>query len=89
MISRNICSLNPFDLGFGLPLARVYARYFGGDLTLKSMEGYGVDVYIHLPVLGIACENLPESVILSPGNQDSSLQARRRDVLAALAKRAL
>lgn len=75
--------------GFGLPLARVYARYFGGDLTLKSMEGYGVDVYIHLPILGIACENLPEGVILSPGNRDSSVQTRKRDILAALAKRAL
>jgi pyruvate dehydrogenase kinase 2/3/4 len=57
--------------GFGLPLARIYARYFGGELTLKSMEGYGVDAYIYLPVLGSACENLPERVLLSPSNHDS------------------
>ena len=58
--------------GFGLPLARIYARYFGGEVTIKSMEGYGVDAYLYLPVLGVACENLPQRVIRSPGNLDSS-----------------
>jgi len=57
--------------GFGLPLARIYARYFGGELTLKSMEGYGVDAYLYLPVLGNACENLPKRVQKSPGQGDS------------------
>ena len=27
--------------GVGLPLSRTYARYFGGDLDIKSMDGYG------------------------------------------------
>ncbi len=58
--------------GFGLPLARIYARYFGGEVTIKSMEGYGVDAYLYLPMLGVACENLPQRVIRSPGNLDSS-----------------
>lgn len=58
--------------GFGLPLARIYARYFGGEVTIKSMEGYGVDAYLYLPVLGVACENLPQRVVRSPGNLDSS-----------------
>lgn len=57
--------------GFGLPLARIYARYFGGELTLKSMEGYGVDAYLYLPMLGNACENLPKRVLKSPGQNDS------------------
>jgi pyruvate dehydrogenase kinase 2/3/4 len=57
--------------GFGLPMARIYARYFGGELTLKSMEGYGVDAYLYLPVLGDACENLPKRVRKSPANHDS------------------
>ncbi|KAG0750007.1 hypothetical protein G6F57_000661 [Rhizopus arrhizus] len=35
-------------LGFGLPLARMYARYFGGSLTLVSMWGYGCDVFLKL-----------------------------------------
>lgn len=59
--------------GFGLPLARIYARYFGGELTLKSMEGYGLDAYLYLPVLGVACENLPKEVNSSPGNLDSNV----------------
>eukprot|EP00522_Entomoneis_paludosa_P009424 CAMPEP_0172441984 /NCGR_PEP_ID=MMETSP1065-20121228/2469_1 /TAXON_ID=265537 /ORGANISM="Amphiprora paludosa, Strain CCMP125" /LENGTH=641 /DNA_ID=CAMNT_0013191625 /DNA_START=333 /DNA_END=2258 /DNA_ORIENTATION=+ len=58
--------------GFGLPLCRIYARYLGGDLTLKSMEGYGLDAYLHLPRLGVACENLPRLVRHSPGERDST-----------------
>lgn len=26
--------------GYGLPISRLYARYFGGDLKLISMEGW-------------------------------------------------
>lgn len=39
-------------LGYGLPISRSYARYFGGDLNLMSMEGYGTDAFLHLPRLG-------------------------------------
>ena len=35
-------------LGFGLPLSRLHARYFGGDLRLVNVNGYGVDVYLDL-----------------------------------------
>ena len=35
-------------LGYGLPIARNYARYFGGDLEIMSMEAYGTDSYIYL-----------------------------------------
>lgn len=45
--------------GYGLPLARLYARYFGGDLKLISMEGYGTDVYLHLNRLSSSAEPLP------------------------------
>lgn len=27
--------------GYGLPISRLYARYFGGDMQIISMEGYG------------------------------------------------
>ena len=40
------------QLGYGLPISRAYARYFGGDLNLMSMEGYGTDAFLHLPRLG-------------------------------------
>lgn len=39
-------------LGYGLPISRSYARYFGGDLDIMSMEGYGTDAFVHLTRLG-------------------------------------
>ena len=38
-------------LGYGIPLSRVYARYFQGDLKMMSMQGLGTDVYIYLKAL--------------------------------------
>ncbi|XP_057416423.1 pyruvate dehydrogenase (acetyl-transferring) kinase, mitochondrial-like [Lotus japonicus] len=45
--------------GYGLPISRLYARYFGGDLQVISMEGYGTDAYLHLCRLGDSQEPLP------------------------------
>jgi pyruvate dehydrogenase kinase 2/3/4 len=45
--------------GYGLPISRLYARYFGGDLQVISMEGYGTDAYLHLSRLGNVQEPLP------------------------------
>lgn len=45
--------------GYGLPILRLYAQYFGGDLKLILMEGYGTDVYMHLNRLSSSSEPLP------------------------------
>ncbi|KAJ3077603.1 hypothetical protein HK102_005095 [Quaeritorhiza haematococci] len=47
--------------GHGLPLSRIMARYFGGDLELVSMEGYGTDAYLYLFQRDTAYENIPET----------------------------
>ena len=44
---------------YGLPISRSYARYFGGDLSIVSMEGYGTDAFVHLSRLGHHSEPLP------------------------------
>lgn len=46
--------------GYGLPLSRLYARYFQGDIVLTSYEGFGTDAIIYLKVMsGEANEMLP------------------------------
>ena len=45
-------------LGYGLPISRGYARYFGGDLNIMSMEGFGTDAFLHLPRLSNRAEPL-------------------------------
>lgn len=42
--------------GVGLPLSRLYARYFGGDLEIHHMYGHGCTVAIHMSRLGTTAE---------------------------------
>lgn len=46
-------------LGYGLPISRSYARYFGGDIDLMSMDGHGTDVFVYLKRLGDTKEPIP------------------------------
>ncbi|APA12784.1 hypothetical protein sscle_10g075540 [Sclerotinia sclerotiorum 1980 UF-70] len=39
-------------LGYGLPLGRAYAEYFGGGIEIQSLYGWGCDVYLRLKGLG-------------------------------------
>ncbi|KJE96262.1 kinase [Capsaspora owczarzaki ATCC 30864] len=44
-------------LGFGLPMSRVNAEYFGGSLNICSMHGYGCDVFLRLNHIGDTLES--------------------------------
>lgn len=37
-------------LGYGLPIARLYAKYFHGNLSLSSVEGLGTWAYVSIKV---------------------------------------
>ncbi|KAK5003197.1 hypothetical protein LTR28_010473 [Elasticomyces elasticus] len=39
-------------LGYGLPLGRAYAEYFGGGIAVQSLWGWGADVYLSLRGVG-------------------------------------
>jgi len=34
--------------GFGLPLTRLYAQYFGGEVFMQALPGHGTDMYLLL-----------------------------------------
>lgn len=39
--------------GIGLPLARMYAEYFGGALSIFTCQGYGSDAFLTVPKFGV------------------------------------
>ena len=56
---RSLTSRPPnLRLGMGLPMSRVYAEYWAGQLELQSLEGYGVDAFLQISKLGNKNEQL-------------------------------
>lgn len=52
-ISSNSGQLSSIaGLGYGLPLSRAYAEYFGGSIAVQSLWGWGTDVYLTLNGVG-------------------------------------
>ncbi|KAL3471972.1 hypothetical protein BJX99DRAFT_250068 [Aspergillus californicus] len=53
-------------LGYGLPLSRAYAEYFGGSIAVQSLWGWGTDVYLTLQGLHSSSSCLHHSSSLNP-----------------------
>jgi signal transduction histidine kinase len=66
--------------GVGLPLSRLYARYFGGDVHMSQMYGHGTDVFINLNRLG----NHTELDVSS----DEEAEERQRSAARAITRNA-
>lgn len=45
-------------LGFGLPISRIYAKYFGGSLEVKNIPGYGCDVFLRIPNISVVSDQV-------------------------------
>uniref|UniRef100_H3GK05 Protein-serine/threonine kinase n=1 Tax=Phytophthora ramorum TaxID=164328 RepID=H3GK05_PHYRM len=45
--------------GYGLPMARLFARYFGGEVVFSSLEGSGSTAFIQAHRLGTNMELVP------------------------------
>ncbi|CAM9998617.1 unnamed protein product [Pylaiella littoralis] len=55
-------SIDPLcGMGIGLPVSRLYARHFGGDLRMLSFQGHGTHVGLFLPMASDGVERLPLS----------------------------
>jgi signal transduction histidine kinase len=54
--------------GVGLPMSRLYARYLGGSLDLRTWPGYGTDAYLVLPrISSKQLEVIPDQEGLAQG----------------------
>lgn len=47
-----------YFLFYRLPLARIYAQYFGGSLNLMSLYGHGCDLFLKLKDINESLDNL-------------------------------
>lgn len=52
-LEKLITRPHEYKLGLGLPMCKVYADYWNGDLLMNSLEGYGSDTSLTLSKLGL------------------------------------
>jgi len=60
--------------GFGLPLTRLHAQYFGGDFFMQALPGHGTDMYLllnHLKEGSPSTETEDPSTALTVDENDS------------------
>jgi len=51
------------ETGLGLPMTKIYTDFFGGSLSLRSLDGHGMDVFVRLPKLGTNKEAIEDIVL--------------------------
>ncbi|PWN47333.1 hypothetical protein IE53DRAFT_390537 [Violaceomyces palustris] len=51
------------ETGLGLPMAKVYCDFFGGNLSIRSLDGHSTDIYVRLPKLGTKMETIEDIVL--------------------------
>lgn len=84
--------------GYGLPLSRLYARYFHGDLILNSYDGYGTDAVVYLktstleatellPVFNKTSKKQYNSSIATADWTDPSFSGANRGILSGNAEK--
>lgn len=62
LMTNNTVQETPLaGLGFGLPISRLYARFYGGDISIDSQLGVGTSCDIHLDLKGVAGEPVIDS----------------------------
>lgn len=68
--------------GFGLPLTRLHAQYFGGDVFMQALPGHGTDMYLLLTHLkeGTPSTEIDDlaTILESDGSNDASCKPNRR-----------
>jgi len=63
-------------LGYGLPLSRLYAQYFHGNMAINSLSGYGTDTYVYLKAIE---EDAPEKLPLYSHKETSKVYKRKQE----------
>jgi len=72
--------------GVGIPLSRMYAQYFGGDLQASSQEGQGTEVIISLSHSPLCQEVLPSTFFVDSRFADRSVDIADMPITSAFSQ---